>query len=134
MLQYAAVEDSIFCMNTIISFRIYGEKAEQVLKRTKAELFRLEKKLSRFVQDSEVSRINQFAGKASVAISPETFDILSCAIRLAEISEGLFDITISPLVDIWDYKHSICVYGWGLPPMVIDFLKKFKLDKSQEML
>jgi len=96
-------------MNTIISFRIHGEKAEQALKRVKAELSQMENKLSRFVQDSEVSKINRSAGKAFVAISSETWEILSSAIRLAEISEGLFDITVSPLVDLWDYKHSICV-------------------------
>lgn len=106
MLQYANVEDSIFCMNTIISFRIHGRKAEHVLERVRAELSQLEKKLSRFVQDSEVSRINRSAGKAPVAISSETCEILSNAIRVAEISGGLFDITVSPLVDLWDYKHS----------------------------
>lgn len=106
MLQYADVEDNIICMNTVISFRIHGEKAEQALSRVKAELFRLEKKLSRFVQDSEVSRINQFAGKAYTTVSSETCEVLSGAIRLAEISEGLFDITVAPLVDLWDYKHS----------------------------
>lgn len=109
MTQYADLDDNIFCMNTIISFRIHGEKAEQAVKSVKAELCRLEKKLSRFVQDSEVSRINQFAGKASVAISSETCEILSNAIRVAEISHGLFDITISPLVDLWDYKNSFDV-------------------------
>jgi thiamine biosynthesis lipoprotein len=96
-------------MNTLISFQIHGKKEEQVLSRVKAELFWLEKKLSRFVQDSEVSRINQFAGKDSVAISPETYEILSISIRLAEISHGLFDITVSPLVDLWNYKHSFHV-------------------------
>lgn len=106
MLNYADVKDTIFCMNTLISFQIHGKKEEQVLSRVKAELFRLEKKLSRFVQDSEVSRINQFAGKDYVDLSTETYEILSIAIRLAEISQGLFDITVSPLVDLWDYKHS----------------------------
>lgn len=109
MLQYPNVEDNIFCMNTIISFRIHDRKSEQALERVKAELFRLERKLSRFVQDSEVSRINLSAGKASVDISSETCEILSSAIRVAEISDGLFDITISPLLDLWDYKHSSCV-------------------------
>ncbi len=109
ILQYADVEDNIFSLDTDISFRIHGENAEQAFSRVKAELFRLEKKLSRFIRDSEVSRINQFAGKASVAISSETCEVLSAAIRLSEISGGLFDITITPLLDLWDYKHSFHV-------------------------
>lgn len=105
-LLYAEVEDEIFCMDTVISFRIHGQNAQEALDSVKAELLYLEKKLSRFVQDSEVSRINQLAGKAYVAISSETYELLSEAKRLAEISGGLFDITVSPLVDLWDYKHS----------------------------
>ena len=93
-------------MDTDISFRIHGENAGRALNKVKAELSRLENKLSRFIQDSEVSRINQFAGKAAVAVSSETYEVLSSAIRFGEISEGLFDITVTPLVDLWDYKHS----------------------------
>lgn len=96
-------------MDTDISVRIHGENAEQAFNKVKAELYRLEKKLSRFVQGSEVSRINQFAGKGYVAISSETCEVLSGAIRLSEISGGLFDITITPLVDLWDYKRSVHV-------------------------
>ena len=103
------LKNNIFCMNTIISSMIYGKKADQAIKKVKNELYSLEKKLSRFLDDSEVSRINLFAGKNSVAISSDTYEILSKAILMSEISEGQFDITVSPLVDLWDYQHSIYI-------------------------
>jgi len=80
--------------------------AEQAFSKAKAELFRLENMLSRFVRDSEVSRINRFAGNACTTVSSETYEVLSGAVRMSEISGGLFDITITPLLDLWDYKHS----------------------------
>ena len=61
----------------------------------KAELFKLEK-LSRFVRDSDISRDQLLCRKSFADISVETCDILSDAIRLGVITEGLFDITVAP--------------------------------------
>ena len=107
MNQGVGLRNNIFCMNTIISFLVYGKRADRAMKRMKNELYDLEKKLSRFIENSEVSRMNQSAGKAFVAISPETYEILSKAILMSEISEGRFDITVSPMIDLWDYQHFV---------------------------
>ena len=109
MLQSAVSELNSFSMNTEIAFWVFGEKSEESIGLAEMELKRLEKKLSRYIQDSEVRKLNQSAGKAHINISPETYEILSCALRFSEITEGLYDITVGPLVDLWDYKHSIKV-------------------------
>lgn len=106
MLQSAVAEASSFGMNTNITYRVFGEKAELAVVDAKSELSRLENKLSRFIPDSEVSKINLFAGKEHVNISCDTYEVLSFAHLLSEISNGLFDITVGPLIDLWDYKHS----------------------------
>lgn len=109
ILEHLDLQKTISCMDTIISLRIYGERAKYVFKKVKAELFKLEKKLSRFMRDSDISRINHSAGKDYADISVETCDILSDAIRLGVITEGLFDITVAPLADLWNYKNSFRV-------------------------
>lgn len=96
-----------FCMNTGITFRVFGEKADAAIKHAMAELIRLEKALSRFLPGSEVAGINKSAGKGHIKISPETYEILSYSLFISRKTQGLFDITISPLVDLWDYKHSL---------------------------
>ncbi len=98
-----------FGMNTEITLRAFGEKSEEAIEHTNAELIRLEKALSRFIPGSIIANINQSAGKGCVKISPEVYEVLSCSIMLSQISCGLFDITIAPLVDLWDYKHSFHV-------------------------
>ncbi|MDF2922301.1 MAG: rane-associated lipoprotein involved in thiamine biosynthesis [Paenibacillaceae bacterium] len=107
MLQAQVAQSADFGMNTEILHRVFGEHAEEAVISVKAELKRLEHQLSRFVPGSEISRINQAAGKETVTISPETYEVLSGAIRFSQISQGLFDISIGPLVDLWDYKHAI---------------------------
>ena len=109
MWETTVIESENACMNTEITYRVFGENAASAVTEAKAALLRLESILSRFMPGSEVSMINQNAGKGYVNISSETFEVLSCASRLSEISEGLFDITVGPLVDLWRYNHSFQV-------------------------
>lgn len=109
MLPSAVAEASSFGMNTDITYRVFGEKAESAVAEAKSVLSTLEYKLSRFMPDSEVSKLNLFSGKGHVKISCETYEVLSFALLLSEISQGLFDITVAPLIDLWDYKHSFHV-------------------------
>ena len=55
-----------------------------------------------YVSSSEISRINQNAGLSYIQVSEETFDFLKTAKEYCKRSQGLFDITIGPLVDLWD--------------------------------
>lgn len=98
-----------FGMNTSIIFSVVGEKAETAVTLAELEILRLENKLSRFIPDSEVSKINLKSGLYDVKISRETYEVLAYALMLSEITQGLFDITVAPLIDLWDYKHSINV-------------------------
>lgn len=106
MRQSAVKAGNCFGMNTKISYRVIGGKAEQAIAAMTAELSRLENKLSRFILDSEVAKINQLAGLGHVEISREMVEILTFAHFLSEISQGMFDITVAPLVDLWDYKKA----------------------------
>ena len=107
--QTTVIESESFCMSTEITYKVFGENAASAVAEAEAALLRLENILSRFIPDSEVSMINQNAGKEYVDVSSETFEVLSCASRLSEISGGLFDITVGPLIDLWNYKHSFQV-------------------------
>lgn len=106
MLPTAAAHSESFGMNTEIAHRIFGEHAQEAAASVQAELARLEQRLSRFISDSEIGRLNRSAGKDPVAISGETYEALCRAIRFAEISQGLFDISVGPLVSLWNYKHA----------------------------
>jgi len=107
--QTTVIESDGSCMNTEIAYKAFGENAALAVAEAKAALLGLENILSRFIPGSEVSMINQNAGKGYVNVSSETFEVLSCASRISEISGGLFDITVGPLIDLWNYKHSFQV-------------------------
>ncbi len=104
--EVAMFEYKDFAMNTEITFKIFGENAPEACNDAIVEIKRLEKKLSRFIPDSEISRLNQEAGKSPVKISPETCNLLSRAICYSKASKGTFNILTGALMDLWDYKHA----------------------------
>lgn len=67
-----------------------------------AEIKRIEGLLSKYNPESEVSRLNQL-GRLSV--SPETKYIIKKAQEFWRASDGVFDITVGPLMDLWGFTQ-----------------------------
>ena len=72
-----------------------------------AEIRRVEKLMTTWDPDSEVSRINAAAGKQAVAVGPETFGVIQEAIHASDISEGCFDITFETLHGLWKFDQDL---------------------------
>ncbi len=80
-------------MNTDVGQFVLSANAAEVASAAKDEIERLEKLLSFFLPDSDISRINKFAGVRGVSVSYETMEVLKAAVYVAEISDSAFDIT-----------------------------------------
>lgn len=102
----SSFESTYFGMNTEIAHRAFGRHGKEALRAVDIEAKRLERMLSRFIPGSDVYRINSFAGRNGEKINSETYEILSKAIEISRSSQGLFDATIGPLADLWDFKNS----------------------------
>ena len=55
---------------------------------------RLERELSRFIANSDVSRVNALAAGRATRVSPETMECLEIARRMHALTGGAFDISI----------------------------------------
>lgn len=62
---------------------------------------RIDSLMSYHADDSELNRVNRLAAEKPVAVNPLTFRVLEEAIRFSELSDGAFDVTVGPLVDLW---------------------------------
>lgn len=76
----------------------------QAVRAAVAEVQRIEKKYSRYLKDSVISRINAAAGLQFVVVDEETCGLLDFAQSLWTQSEGLFDCTSGVLRHAWDFK------------------------------
>jgi thiamine biosynthesis lipoprotein len=72
-----------------------------------AEIVRLEKLMTTWDPTSEVSRVNAAAGRAPVAVSNETFEVIREALHASEISDGCFDITFETLHGLWKFDQDL---------------------------
>ena len=62
----------------------------------------LNDRLSDYETDSELSRLSQTAGSGqAVPVSDELWFVLERSQKLAEQSEGAFDVTVGPVVSLW---------------------------------
>lgn len=66
---------------------------------------RLEDQLSVYREASEVSRLNQLARHAPFHLSPNLLDLLVRSRELWEATSGAFDITSSPLSEVWGFQR-----------------------------
>lgn len=90
-----------YSMGTTITQRIYGPNAEPVAKMVEAELKRLECLMSRYLDGTEVNRLNSTAGISQTALSQDTYQVLEKAVYYSRLCSGVFDITAAPLIKLW---------------------------------
>jgi len=88
-------------MGTVINNKVFGGKAKETLMAAEEETVRLEGLLSRFIPESEISRINRSAGIRYEKVSIETYEVLSRAVEFSKCCQGCFDVTVGPLVNLW---------------------------------
>ncbi|MBA7624960.1 hypothetical protein ES703_32380 [subsurface metagenome] len=66
-----------------------------------AEVDRLEADLSRFIENSDISRINNLPANQPLLIGLAAFECLQLSARIYAETNGAFDITIGFLLDCW---------------------------------
>ncbi len=52
-------------------------------------------------EDSELSKINREAADGPVRVDPLTFEVLQKSVQFSKLSDGAFDVTVGPLMDLW---------------------------------
>jgi thiamine biosynthesis lipoprotein len=65
------------------------------------EMKRIDSVMSDYKADSELSKLNREAFGNPVKASPELLGILQKSVEFSRLSDGAFDITVGPLVDLW---------------------------------
>lgn len=75
--------------------------AEQCVEAAYGRLEDVNRLMSDYDPESEISRINRLAVGETMAVSEETFTCLQAALEVSRVSGGAFDATCRPLVSLW---------------------------------
>ncbi len=77
------------------------QNGQKALQSAEAALRDTEAKMSRHIELSELSKLNTAAEGEFVELSPQTLEVLRLSRKLADQTEGAFDVTCAPIIDLW---------------------------------
>ena len=95
-----AYSRDVFAMDTYMTLTAYGDRAEEAVDAGEKEIRRIEELVSTGIETSEVSRFNE-QGEAD--ISEDTEYLLDRSLELYRDTDGIFDITIYPVMKAWGF-------------------------------
>ena len=98
-------KETQFLMDTIVEITAYGPNAEQGVAAAFAEFQRLHTLTNNFDENSQLSKINQMAGKSKVLVDPDLMQIIAFSQEVSEKLGDSFDITVGPLTKLWGIGH-----------------------------
>ncbi len=93
-------------MGTNYSVQWWGKpspKSEKIIAQFEQRLLEINQAMSTYIEDSELSRFNRLPAGASAEISDDFSQVIHAALDIAKLSQGAFDFTVGPLVDLWGF-------------------------------
>ena len=97
-----------YYLDTVCNITIYDmegmseKKAEEVIDGAYEVCSKYENLLSKTRKASDIYKINHAEGQA-VTCDPKTIEVIKKGIEYGDLSDGLFDITIGKVTDLWNF-------------------------------
>ncbi|HET9989214.1 MAG TPA: FAD:protein FMN transferase [Kofleriaceae bacterium] len=135
-------------MGTSVSVWFWTDREADAAKAAEAmfgEIKRLDKEMTTWLPDSDLSKINAAAGDKPVKVSDETIAVIARALDVSKRSGGVFDITVQAFHGLWkfdedmdgtlpdqaDVKKRLALIGWK--DVILDKPKKTVFLKRKGM-
>ena len=94
-------------MGTSWSVKINAETLpfprQQLKSQFDAILNRVNREMSTYLPDSELSFINAAHSTDPILVSPSLMQVLEAARGIGQLTQGAFDVTVGPLVNLWGF-------------------------------
>ncbi len=104
MKQTDQVTRTDYLLDTVVTLTLYGAK-EADLDAAFAEIRRLNGLLDAYDPFSDLGWLQAAAGIKPVAVSSETMELLLFAREMYDKTAGYLDVTVGPLIDLWDVRN-----------------------------
>lgn len=96
------------------------------------EMERVNRLMSPYIENSQLSKINQFAHEGPVEVDKDLFNLLEKSIQVSELTNGAFDITYASVGSLYNYRKKLkpTEQDFSTAKEFIDY-KNVLLDKDQ---
>jgi thiamine biosynthesis lipoprotein len=93
-----------YIMGTVFEIGVYDqspEHASHAIEEAFQEIVRLDDLLSNYKPESALSNLNRSAHFHAESVPSDLYRVIEQAVQFSRLSDGKFDISIAPLVDLW---------------------------------
>ena len=97
-------------MGTLLQIQVWSQNPErdaQLMKQALASMADIEKTMSEWLPDSEVSQLNHHAGEHALTISTDLYRVLKTGKEISKKSHGAFAMTWAALRGVWDFSTPV---------------------------
>ena len=100
---YEIEKNKFFFLNSILTLNILDDNIDKakISDEIEKRIIDLENKFSTHLDKSEVIDINNNSGIKPIKVSDDTFYVIKKSLDYSNISNGLFDVTVGNLVNLW---------------------------------
>ncbi len=98
---FQPISKSDILLDTPCKVTIYDDVPETVLDKAFDVLKEVDSRMNASSETSEISEVNRSSGKGYVKVSDDTFYVIQKGKSYGELTKGVFDISIGPLVKLW---------------------------------
>ncbi|WP_459938850.1 FAD:protein FMN transferase [Desulfonatronum parangueonense] len=106
-------------MGTVYTVRVVGVSSRAVSgleTEIRARLEEINASMSVYRPDSEISRFNSLDASHSVAVGDDFWNVLRTSVLVHELTDGAFDPTVKPLLDLWGFGPGSSAENDDQPP------------------
>lgn len=109
-LEAAWLEDTRALMGTEVRVRLWHDDdatGKRALDAAFAEISRIERLMSTYLEDSRISEINRDAASRPVDAGKELFELIERALDVSVLTRGAFDITYDSAGQLYDFREGV---------------------------
>ncbi len=97
-------------MGTVIRTELWSDNpstAAEAIKLVNDEMHRIDRLMSTYKPDSEISRANRQAAEKPIKISVELLDLFAKGIEMSRLTHGAFDFTYASVGQMYDFRAGV---------------------------
>lgn len=97
-------------MGTTVRVEVWHPEARirrQGIDQAMQTMERVNRLMSPYIEESQLSEINQFAHEKPVSVSPELFEVIRKSVDVSVLTKGAFDITYASVGHLYNYQKQV---------------------------
>jgi len=99
------IDKTFFALGTVNTIMLNHCGNLNIIEKAIQRVYEIDDRMSAFKDDSDVSMISRNAGLKFQKVHKETFDLIQKAVGFGDLSNGTFDITMRPMIELWGINN-----------------------------